>query len=460
MRSWFFSLQFRLILSFALVLALTLGGLSVYIGFAAEREVDRFEREVEEARAGRIEQVVSQHYASGGRWAGLQPILERAGSLYSWDIVVKDRDGHVVGDSYKRFGDAPPDRRRGIRLSPVLSRGREVGTVSIAPSSVPPVIPEPPVTRLVSSLNRSLLLTGIAAAVGGILLISLVSRRALSSIRGLNVAASALGSGDLSQRVPATGRDEVSELGRAFNSMAEGLENAGRQRRNMTAAVAHELRTPLSNVQGYVEALRDGLLEPDAATLNTIHEQVLYLSRLVEDLKLLAETEADDFRLRREPGSLGEVLRSSVDAFRPRADAKGVSVSLALPSETPVLAFDGTRIAQVVGNLLENAIRHTESGGRVAVSMEVEGSSAVVAVADDGEGMPPEELPYIFERFYRTDPSRARSTGGAGLGLTIARQLVEAHGGSIRAESSAEVGSRFSFELPLTDTTGTQRQEG
>ncbi len=231
--------------------------------------------------------------------------------------------------------------------------------------------------------------------------------------------------------------------------MADGLESAERQRRNMVADAAHELRTPLSNIRGYVEAVRDGVLEPDPETLATIHQQVLYLTDLVDDLRLLAETEAGDFGLNREPGSLFEAVRTSVEGVRARAEAKGVVLEVDLPAGSPGVEFDRTRISQVVGNLLDNAIHHTPPGGTVTVSASVGPAVATVSVADTGEGMPAEAVPFVFERFYRVDPSRSRSTGGAGLGLTIAKQLVEAHGGSIRVHSAAGEGTTITFDLPL-----------
>ena len=173
------------------------------------------------------------------------------------------------------------------------------------------------------------------------------------------------------------------------------------------------------------------------------------LSELVEDLRLLADTEAGDFSLHREPGSLTEALRASVEGVRARADAKGVAVASRLPASAPDVTFDRTRIAQVVGNLLDNAVRHTPAGGSVTVDMDVSTASATVSIRDNGEGIPAETLPFVFDRFYRVDPSRSRATGGAGLGLTIARKLVEAHGGSIRAESVAGEGATFVLELPL-----------
>ena len=220
----------------------------------------------------------------------------------------------------------------------------------------------------------------------------------------------------------------------------------------MVADVAHELRTPLTNIRGYVEAVRDGVLEADEGTIQNIHQQTMYLSNLVEDLRLLAETEAADFQLDLEPASLVEVVSRSVEAFRPQAQAKGVHIVLAPDPDraTPErqVDIDRTRIEQVMSNLLQNAITHTSAAGRIDVAIEESEEAVSVTVADTGEGIPSDDLPHVFDRLYRVDPSRTRSTGGAGLGLTIAKQLVEAHGGTIRVESTLGEGSRFIFSLP------------
>ena len=454
MSNWLFSLQFRLVVGFALVLALALGSVSWYVGFAAQRETDRFQREVEEAQATRVEHIVSRYYAARQGWMGIQPVLERAGSLYGWHIVVSDVAGQVVGESHHLAGSRGSRPKHRARFFPVLSSGRQVGSILVAASDVPNIAPEPPLSRLASTTNRSLLWTGLAAGAVGILLVSLVSRQVLAPVRGLSTAARRLGRGDLSQRVSTTGRNEISQLARTFNSMAEDLERAEGQRRSLMADVAHELRTPLSNIQGYLEAVHDGLLQPDTATMDTIYQQVLHLTRLVEDLRLLALAEAGALTLSWQPDSLEDVLWRAVEPFRPRAEAKGVALFLEIPPWLPLVRMDRTRIAQVVANLVENAIVHTQEGGRVTVSAEmiapVGQAMARVTVADTGEGLPPEALPLVFERFHRVDRSRTRSTGGVGLGLTIAKQLVEAHGGAISAESVQGQGSQFVFELPVT----------
>ncbi len=508
MPSWLFSLQFRLVAGFALVLALVLGGVSLYIGRAADREAVRLEDISDRAHALRVKQALAEYYVNNRDWKDVQRLIDRTSFVLSRDIVVEDRDGALIGDTRQDKAAYFDKRRQFTRFevgsgseakvyvgplksawgvtSPKMPTQPPLPPMPVSPasfrpltspvSSLPPASqasprapapPEPPQVnageldepswaRFADSTNRSLLWAVAVAGVGGLLLVSLTSRRALGSVRALTTAARRMGAGDLSQRVRAKGRDEIGELAQTFNSMADELERAERQRRNLVADVAHELRTPLSNVQGYVEALRDGVLEPDAKTLATIHQQVLYLSELVEDLRLLAETEAGDISLHREPGSLDEALRTSVEGVRARAEAKGVAVGARLPASAPDVTFDRTRIAQVVGNLLDNAIRHTPPGGSVTVEMDVGAEFVTVSIRDNGEGIPADTLPFVFDRLYRVDPSRSRATGGAGLGLTIARKLVEAHGGTIRAESEPDRGTAVTFDLPLAHL----RQEG
>ena len=455
MPSWFFSLQFRLIVGFTLVLALALGGVSAYASYAAQQEIERFEGQIDDARGSRLRDLVAGFYANSHEWSEIQPALEQAGSLYDWRIVVTDQQGIIVGDSHRRFGRPYPSGQPGGRRFPIISDEFEVGALEFRPPNVASIAPEPPFSRLVSAVNQSLLFTGLTAAAGGILLVSLISRRVLTPVRSLSVAAGRLGQGDLSQRVAPSGVGEIGQLSTTFNSMAANLEQAEQQRRNLVADVAHELRTPLSNIQGYLEAVKDGLLQPDEETIDTLLQQVSHLSHLVEDLRVLAMAEAGVLQLNRGPDAIQDILRRSTDAFRPRAEARGVSVDLDLPETLPLVDIDRTRIGQVLTNLMENALAHTPDSGSITISAEEASRSTVrVTIADSGEGIPSDDLPHIFDRFYRVDPSRTRATGGAGIGLTIVKQLIELHGGTVRAESFAGEGSRFIFELPVADVGG------
>ena len=451
MRNWFASLQFRLIVAFTVVLALAFTSVNLYVGLAAQREAQRFERVREEVQLARAAQMVSRLYSRDRGWGELQPALERARPLSAGRIVVRDAQGRVVGDSHLRIRRSGGGGDAAGRFVPLEIGGREVGSLQVTASDAGDVIRDPAVSRLASAVHRSLFWSGLTAVGGGILLIGLLSRRILAPVQSLTAAAQRLGSGDLTQRVSGSAPGEIGQLARTFNNMAANLQMAEEQRRSLVADVAHELRTPLSNIQGYLEAVRDRLLEPDEATLNIIYQQVLHVVQLVEDLRLLALAEAGALRLHREPGSMSDLLRHAVEAFRPRAETKGVGLSLRVSPELPEVELDQTRIAQVVANLLDNALFHTPSGGTVTVSATSSDSRVTVSVADTGTGIPPQDLDQLFERFYRVDPSRTRATGGTGLGLTIARQLVEAHGGSIGVESAPGQGSRFFFDLPSGD---------
>ena len=351
MPSWRFGLQLRLILGFTAVLALSMVAAAVCTGFAAHREVSHIQDEQDRVRAGRIHSALADYYDEAGNWDGLQDFVNRIGFQSEREIVVLDADANVVADN------RPLRRRhddRGHRVlfnagiprgplpppqyfTPITSGDSEVGAVAIAagrrggpvyifPGSHldEPHDVEPPLTQFTERVNRSLIVAGLVAGVVGIILVLLLSRRILGSIGGLTAAARRLGGGDLSSRVNVKGSDEIAELGHAFNNMADAVEDSERQRRSMVADVAHELRTPLSNIQGHIEAMQDGLLQPDAATLDTVHQQTLYLNRLVSDLNLLAQTEARELRLQLEPESIADIASRVADSFRPRAELQSV----------------------------------------------------------------------------------------------------------------------------------------
>jgi signal transduction histidine kinase len=280
----------------------------------------------------------------------------------------------------------------------------------------------------------------------------LLAHRILAPVKSLSTAARRIGRGDFSQRLRVNDKGELGELAVAFNSMSDDLERAERLRRNLVADTAHELRTPLSNIRGYLEAIRDDVVKPDTKTINSLYEEVTLLTRLVEDLQELALAEANQLQLVRQPEDIAGVIDQAVSAAGAAAISRSVHLMTAPGVRLPVCDIDSQRIKQVLHNLLDNAIVHTPSGGTITVTASLQGDMVEISVTDTGEGIPADELPNIFERFYRVDKSRSRATGGHGLGLTIARRLVEAHGGNISASSQPGKGSRFSFTVPVVST--------
>ncbi len=454
------SLQFRLVTGFALTIALTLAGAGIFISLATETQVQQFETDQVMAQAGRVSEFIS-NYSIENRdpaepGAELQSMVQQAADISGLRITTFDSQGNVVADSNPPYTSNPLEgegRPKEVGALPLLSGGEIVGSITassdfgLEPGAEEFAVSDPDVSRIARHVDRYLLWAGVGVALLGTALVWILARRTLAPVQRLGATARRLGRGNLSQRAEVTGPTEIRQLAHSFNTMAAELEEAEGRRRSLTADIAHELRTPTSNIQGYMEAIKDGVFQPTPETVDTIHEQSLLLSRLVEDLRLLAQVDGGELQLQRTQTRVEELVQSCVDALRPRAEAKGVALGVDMAETLPALDLDATRIAQVVGNLLDNAVTHTPEGGGVTVSAQAGANAVEVQVADTGPGIAPDDLPRVFDRFYRADPSRSRSTGGTGLGLTIARRLVEAHGGSIEAESVVGQGSRFIIRL-------------
>jgi signal transduction histidine kinase len=285
----------------------------------------------------------------------------------------------------------------------------------------------------------------IAAAVS-LLLASLLAIRLARPLDDIAQAARRVARGDYHARVQRSGPDEVTSLADSFNQMAETLEQQERMRREFIVNAAHELSTPLTNLQGYLEALRDGVIAPTTEQFQSLHEEVDRLVRLSQSLNTLAQDNSPSSGRALETIDLVPALRSAVELARSSFDAKAIRVQLHLPEQLSARA-EPDQLAQVLANLLQNASRYTHEGGMVTVAGEARRTDVLVSVTNTGDGVPQRDLPHLFERFYRVEKSRDRAHGGAGIGLAIVKQLVEATGGRVGAESQAGV-TRFWFSLP------------
>ncbi|MEM7284770.1 MAG: ATP-binding protein [Actinomycetota bacterium] len=285
----------------------------------------------------------------------------------------------------------------------------------------------------------------LALIAGGAALMASRLARPLSS---LTAAARRMRHGDLAARAEIGGAEEIATLGSAFNEMASSLQAEDQARKTLTTDVAHELRSPLANLRGYLEGIQDGVVEPDAGTIASLHEEATAMQTLVDDLQQLSLAETGRLHLRREDLDVGDLVERAVAAHRGAAAAAGVDLAA---STTPglVTAVDPDRFRQVLGNLIGNALRHTAAGGSVDVLCERSGATVLVRVSDTGIGIEPHHLPHLFERFYRADESRSRATGGSGLGLAITQELIRAHDGEITVTSAVGQGTAFTILLPI-----------
>jgi len=295
-------------------------------------------------------------------------------------------------------------------------------------------------------------ITRLALITAGIVVLTvglsvLLATRMVRPVRALTDAAQRMRGGDTAARVAVRGGGEVGQLAAAFNEMAAHLDRMERQRKDMVSDVSHELRTPLSNVRGWLEAAEDGVVDLDPKLTASLVEETMTLQRVVDDLQELALADAGKLRLHPEPVDLADLLDQLATAHRGRAEAAGVRLTVTADGDLETVA-DPVRLRQALGNLVANAVRYTPEGGAVALRAYREGASVVAEVADTGVGIDAEQLPYVFDRFWRVEKSRSRSTGGSGLGLPIARNLVEAHGGTLTAASTPGQGSTFTVRLP------------
>lgn len=327
----------------------------------------------------------------------------------------------------------------------VLVNGVQVGTALVA--SQPPRNPEEEL--FVQQTNQALLIGALGATAVAVLLAVVLARTLTRPLQELSAASRQMAQGDLQQQVPVRSQDELGNLAATFNTMSAELARANQQRRQMTADIAHDLRTPLTVLSGYLEAMADGTLSPTPARLALMHDEVRVLTRLVADLRTLSLADAGQLVLQREPVDVDELLTAVQRAYHQQAAAQNVTVVVSVPAGLPSTELDPARMRQVLGNLVSNALRYTPAGGTITLAAAAVAAGMQLTISDTGSGIPAADLPHIFDRFYRGDQSRTEGQGESGLGLAIVRSLVAAHGGTLAVESTLGEGTTFAMTMPL-----------
>ena len=470
----FHSIRVRLLLTVGILFVAALSAVGLMTSRMTESKFEHFltimERDERAALPDSMRQKLEEFHRDRGTWDGVDQVLVDA-----LRPAGRGRKVIFVANSAQGMGPQPDSLRVAIRLStdstlcdPVgLMRGPaqcesiDVGLVrmELRSSSGEPlatVISVPPESvstvssrhELLGSINQWLFLLVLGVGILAIASTVLLSRRILHPVEELTDVAREMGRGDLSRRVTVRSKDEIGELASTFNTMADGLARIERLRRNMVEDVAHELRTPVTNMRCHLEGIQDGLVEPTRDVVDSLHEEVLSLGRLIETLQDLALAEAGQLRLTSEPTPLAPEIDRVVRSITVPGGEPLPAIRISVP-EGCAVKVDSDRFRQILRNLLTNAVTHTPPDGSIAIEARESGTMIEIQVRDTGEGIPQEDLPFVFERFYRADPSRQRATGGVGLGLAIARQLVELHGGRIRVESVEGEGTTFTFTVPV-----------
>jgi signal transduction histidine kinase len=397
-----------------------------------------------------IGQALQGYYAGHGSWEGVQAIMvaDLAGppnSAREWGrIVLLDAAGRVVIDQGRTNSPAvgqPYNPQGGDRRAALTLGGKVIGAV-VARGGAGRPFPAF-LEGLIGPVMVISATSGILTLIIGFLLI----RRVVTPLADVVAAAHQVAEGDLTTRVKVRGPGDLRSLSDSFNRMADALERSDRERRNLLADVAHELRTPLTIIRGRLEGIVDGVYPADEAQVAPVLEETYVLERLVEDLRVLTLAETGQLHFERLDVQLDDLASHAVDLFRAQAEDKQIDLRMSADGEIPPVKADPQRLDQVISNLVSNAIRYVPDGGHVWIAIERSQGRVRLAVRDDGPGVAEADLPHLFDRFWRAEKSRARVTGGAGLGLAIARQLIEAQGGQMAARNLPAGGLEVWFTL-------------
>jgi signal transduction histidine kinase len=437
----------KILLAFGLLLLTTLGAVVFFTNRTAGREMRGALSQIEMMPDNMLSRELAAYYSANQSWVGAESVLFSPGpfqAIRNSRLLVVDSNGIVVIDTTGNLIGQPYTIPPGTAAIPIRTAHQTVG--ELVTFDVPPNGPEQP---LLLAVNRVLLWTAVTAAVAGLVIALILSQSLTSPLRHLTGAVQRFARGERNIFLPRPSRDEVGDLTRSFQGMMTDIERQETLRKEMTADIAHELRTPLSVIRANLDALSDGVYPLTKDNLAPIRESAELLDRLIEDLRTLELADAGQLALEFSEVDVSRLMRRVTARFAPRAESRSQKIET-LPSENlPAVKADLQRLEQVLGNLIDNALRHTPDGGVIRLTANLEGSVIRVMVEDSGPGIPADSIDRIFERFYRLDSGRARAEGGSGLGLAIARKLAEAHGGTLTAENRSEGGARFTLSLPV-----------
>jgi signal transduction histidine kinase len=461
------SLYWKLTLAFMLVAFTTAALVALFIRLTS---ANRLVQLVIEQQRSSLQQTLQSYYAANGSWEGVAQNWSQIQSLVLPTPAAPPPD-HPPQDNHPPDGQ---DRRNFLGLAdaqgvvivsvdpkypagaslpasvlqagtPVSVDGQQVGTILTA--SEPPGL-NPQEAQFLQRTNEALIFAMLGALLVALAIGILLARTLTRPLQALTRAAQNITQGQLEQEVRVGANDEIGQLAVAFNRMSQEVARVNQLRRQMTADIAHDLRTPLTVISGYVESMRDGDLKPTPERFALIYSEIERLQNLVGDLRMLSMADAGELSLNPQSLSPKNLLERAATLFRHQAEGQEVSIQVEASDELPSIGVDEARMIQVLGNLISNALRYTLSGGTIILAAQSFGDEVEIDVEDTGVGIPEEELPYIFNRFHRGDKSRHTETGETGLGLAIVKALVEAHGGNVTAESKPDEGTIIRLVFP------------
>lgn len=448
------SLRVRLLLTTLVVLAVSTVVATRFASTTIQREFEGYLTNEEEVRLASFESaeqlaiaMLQTTYSSVSGWTNtIDDNLSHISTLVNYPMALLDRDGQVIASTLPPEIPMPLIDTMRAQSMRITVDGRTVGALYMPPLFKP--VDNLNSQAFVTSFNQAVFFALFIASVVASLLILLAANPVINTVEDLTEAVTAVAKGQHAQKVEIRSKGEIGQLALAFNRMTDALNHAETLQHNMVGDIAHEVRSPLSNMRAYVEAMRDGVLDADQKTLNTVYDQIMALNNTVEKLQVLTLLDTGKLHFDRQPINPTMLVEDAINRAQPTRP------NLLIQNDTspglPAFDADPRYVRYILTSLLDNALRYTDEDGSVCISARCSATHIIFKVTDTGIGMTEEELTRAFDRFYRADPSRTRATGGTGIGLTLAKALVEAQKGWIRAESAFGQGSTFTVALPLT----------
>ena len=448
----FNSLVFKITVSFSVVLVGTLLSLGVYLQHVAKIESENIQNEYNQLKVERIQRLLDSITSTQPmNLRDVQRKLMDYSKISGANIKLYDENNIEVFDTSKGLNVNNNRRNPIFKVIPTslggmiveVNQPNLVSIQAIAASDTQEdqlIQTDPPISNIVNQVVKSIAIIGILSIMTSIAIIWIISRRTLNPITNIVNTSKYLSKGDFTKRIDQSVSGELSEIVTAFNYMASELQKLDEQRKIMIADIAHELRTPMTNLKGYIEGWSDGIIKPDNETLKILDYQVNTLSKIIDDLSTLSLAESGMLSLNISEFELNNKISEIINNFKLRSESQNINI---INNITPdiTINYDPQRFTQIVTNILNNSILATDDGGIISFSTSTNNNNLLLKISDNGTGIPKDELPYIFDRFYRTDKSRNRQSGGSGLGLSIVKYLIESHNGTIKINSELSKGT-------------------
>jgi len=435
---------------FAIILIISLSGLllvTIFVNLNINRQFKNYIYSENEENIAKIASILEENYLKNGNWKNIENIIANYTGTRNIKFYIVDKQNNIITYSHPGIIKGQNIDRDKIKSMALKTDGEKIGYLYWYNPEKQNMYTEH-AQHFTEQVNKFIFFTAGIIALITIIISFILSRKLTKPLIKMNKVAGRVANGDFNQNLQIDGNDEIAELAVAFNNMISKLKHLEKIRQESTSDLAHELRTPVTTIKSYIEGIEDGILTPDKKTLEEIHEEIERLIKLIKRLQELTEAEEKIINLKKKKQNLSDILKNIIDRYKVKAHKKEIKIKTNYSPNNIFITGDKESLQTIFSNLFSNALKYTPQKGKIKITIKDREQKTIIKIQDTGIGIPENELPFIFERFYRTDKSRSTGSGGTGIGLTITKKLVEAHNGTIKATSNNR-GTKFTLSFPL-----------